>query len=171
MGHATRHPPRRTTLASSPPTEVKDDRACLSPSGPSGTGGNNMTMRSSVTVRSGLIAIGTLVAVVAGCGRGAPELEVSSRAEKEGQTESDHHPPFNFQIRTLSNRADLISDGDALVEVRVPKNVPMHKVTLTLNGASVDSAFVADAEARTLRCVLGGLAAGQNRFVAQANGG
>jgi hypothetical protein len=30
-------------------------------------------------------------------------------------------PPFNFEIRTLSNRADLISDGNALVEVSVPK--------------------------------------------------
>ena len=46
-------------------------------------------------------------------------------------------PPFNFEIRTLSNRADLISDGDALVEVQVPKTVPMKKVTLTLNGADV----------------------------------
>ena len=46
-------------------------------------------------------------------------------------------PPFNFEIRTLSNRADLISDGDALVEVQVPKTVPMTKVMLTLNGADV----------------------------------
>ncbi len=34
-------------------------------------------------------------------------------------------PPFNFEIHTLSNHADLISGGDAVVEVRVPKNVPM----------------------------------------------
>jgi hypothetical protein len=79
-------------------------------------------------------------------------------------------PPFNFEIHTLSNRADLISDGDALVEVRVPKNVPMHKVMLTLNGADVRSSFVADDSARTLRGVLEGMVPGENVFVADANG-
>jgi len=79
-------------------------------------------------------------------------------------------PPFNFEITTLSNRADLISDGDALVEVRVPKTVPMKKVTLTLNDVDVGAQFVADDEARTLRGVLTGLAVGANLFVADANG-
>ena len=40
--------------------------------------------------------------------------------------------PSNFEIATLSNRADLISGGDALVEVRVPKNVPPNGVRLSL---------------------------------------
>jgi hypothetical protein len=43
-------------------------------------------------------------------------------------------PPFNYEIKTLSNRADLISDGDALVQVTAPKTVPMDKVKLLLNG-------------------------------------
>ena len=76
----------------------------------------------------------------------------------------------NFEIYTLSNRADLISDGNTLVEVRVPKNVPMHKVMLTLNGADVRSSFVADDSARTLRGVLEDLETGENVFVADANG-
>jgi Tannase-like family of unknown function (DUF6351) len=79
-------------------------------------------------------------------------------------------PPFNFEIHTLSNRADLISDGDALIEVRAPKNVPMQKVTLTLNGADVTSSFVADDSARTFRGVLEGMKDGENTFVADANG-
>jgi hypothetical protein len=128
-------------------------------------------MRFSVTIRPGLIAVATL-AVVAGCGGGAPEVEVSSQAEHEGVGDSRHdRRSFNFEIKTLSNRADLISDDDALVEVRVPRNVPMNKVTLTLNGTNVDAAsFNADAQARTLRGVLHGLALGHNRFVAEANG-
>src|SRR5882762_6595439 len=159
---------RGTMLASSPPTGVKDGRGGLSPS--TGTGGINVTMRFSVTIWPGLIAVATL-SVVAGCGGGAPELEVSSQAEHEGVGDSRHdRPSVNFEIKTLSNRADLISDGDALVEVRVPRNVPMRKVTLTLNGTNVDAAFLADAEARTLRGVLRGLAVGHNRFVAEANG-
>ena len=79
-------------------------------------------------------------------------------------------PPFNFEIRTLSNRADLLSDGDALVEVQVPKTVPMKKVTLTLNGVDVGDRFVADEDTRTLRGVLTGMAPGENTFVADANG-
>ena len=82
---------------------------------------------------------------------------VSSSASAE----HSKSPPFNFEIRTLSNRADLISDGDALVEVQVPKNVPMKKVTLTLNGADVGAAFVADERARTFRGVLTGMVLGR----------
>ena len=91
---------------------------------------------------------------------------VSSSASAE----HSKSPPFDFEIRTLSNRADLISDGDALVEVRVPKTVPMKKVTLTLNGADVGAAFVADEQARTFRGVLTGMRLGMNLFVADANG-
>jgi hypothetical protein len=79
-------------------------------------------------------------------------------------------PPFNFEIRTLSNRADLLSDGDALIEVRVPKTVPMKKVALTLNGADVNDEFVADESDRTLRGVLTGMTPGENTFVADSNG-
>ena len=156
---------RGTMLASSPPTGVKDAGSARAQGQ-----GINVTMRFSVTVQSGLIAVAT-ISVVAGCGGGAPELEVSSQAEREGVGDSHQdRPSFNFEIKTLSNRADLISDGDALVEVRVPRNVPMHKVTLTLNGTDVGTAFKADAKARTLRGVLRGLALGHNRFVAQVNG-
>jgi hypothetical protein len=138
-----------------------------------------MNMRSSLTVRSGAIFVATLF--VAACGGGAPAPAESSQLASRGAEPPPAPvvaapgsrpvlPPFNFEIRTLSNRADLISDGDALVEVRVPKNVPMHQVTMTLNGANVDAAFVADADARTLRGVVSGLAVGENILVADANG-
>src|SRR5829696_8019860 len=45
--------------------------------------------------------------------------------------------PDQFEILTLSNRADHISGGDALVEVRVRRTVPLHQVTLWLNGVDV----------------------------------
>ena len=47
-------------------------------------------------------------------------------------------PRTNFEIVTLSNRADLISDGNALVEVRVPNTVPLHHVTIWLNGNDME---------------------------------
>src|SRR2546427_10155047 len=78
--------------------------------------------------------------------------------------------PSNFEIATLSNRADLISGGDALVEVRVPKTVPLHQVRLLLNGRDVAAAFRTDAAARIMRGVLTGLVPGQNEFLADSNG-
>src|SRR5688572_21415943 len=79
-------------------------------------------------------------------------------------------PRTNFDIVTVNNRADLISDGDALVEVSVPNTVPLHQVTLLLNGQDVTAHFRTDAAAHTLRGVLTGLRVGDNQFVADANG-
>lgn len=109
------------------------------------------------------LAAVVVAALVAGCGGGesAPSEAAQARTEL---------PPFNFEIRTLSNRADLVSDGNVLVEVDVPKNVPMHQVTLKLNGTDVGSAFASDATTRKMRGVLTGLALGENLFVADANG-
>ncbi len=75
-----------------------------------------------------------------------------------------------FEILTLSNRADFISGGDALVEVRVPMTVPLHQVTLWLNGLDVTETFSTDTAARTMRGVLTGLEDGQNEFLADSNG-
>ena len=119
-----------------------------------------MNARASFAVKFGVVAIATLVVfVVAAPAAASPNAQGSAEL-----------PPFNFEIRTLSNRADLISDGDALVEVRVPQVVPMHKVTLTINGVDVSAAFVADSNARTFRGVVTGLAVGENAFVADSNG-
>jgi uncharacterized tannase-like protein DUF6351 len=130
-----------------------------------------MNMRSGVTARSGLVVFAALLAAVAACGQGTPggrALDATSQAE-HGDSDQGR-PSHDFEIRTLSNRADLISDGDALVEVQVPQNVPMNKVKLSLNGKDVGSAFVANNAARTLRGVLTGLKVGKNQFVADSNG-
>jgi hypothetical protein len=112
------------------------------------------------------IAAASITAVLlAACGGSGSEAPSAAATAAQGNL-----PPFNFEIRTLSNRADLISNGDALVEVQVPKNVPMKKVTLTLNGADVGAAFVADENARTLRGVVTGLVVGENTLIADSNG-
>src|SRR5262252_7578409 len=78
--------------------------------------------------------------------------------------------PLNFEIVTLSNRADLISGGDALVEVRVPKNVPLKKVTVWLNGHEVTDSFQINEAARTMRGLVTGLVVGENELLADSNG-
>src|SRR5229473_5937849 len=132
--------------------------------------GTKMNIHSGLTGRFGIIAAATLAVFAAGCGAGAPAPTKPSQAGTQALRRSEHDsPPSNFEIKTLSNRADLNSDGDALVEVQVPRNVPMNEVRLTLNGRSVEAGFVADAHARTLRGVLTGLRAGRNLFVADAD--
>ena len=112
-------------------------------------------------------ALCVTVLVVAGCGGGAATSDATGASVAPMKTDP---PPFNFEIRTLSNRADLLSDGDALVEVQVPKTVPMKKVTLTLNGTDVTGTFVADENKGTLRGVVTGMAVGENTFIADSNG-
>lgn len=114
-----------------------------------------------------LVAVFAAMLIVAGCGGGGSTGQETPTASALAAAQL---PPSNFEVKTLSNRADLISDGDALVEVQVPRTVPMHLVTLTLNGADVGAAFVADAQGRTFRGVLTGLKVGANLFVADANG-
>src|SRR6267154_1621188 len=80
--------------------------------------------------------------------------------------------PSNIQIVSLSNRADLISGGDAFIEVRVPTSVALNKVRLSLNGHDVTGAFTANATVRTLRGLVSGLVEGRNDFTAaESHGG
>jgi hypothetical protein len=81
-----------------------------------------------------------------------------------------HEKNGHFEIVTLSNRADLVSGGDALLEVRVPKNVSLSKVKLKLNGRDVTGTFKADSKHRTLRGLLTDLVEGRNDFVAEERG-
>src|SRR5207302_11148418 len=78
----------------------------------------------------------------------------------------EDRPRSNFEIVPLSNRADLVSGGDALIEVRVPKSVALNTVRLSLNRHDVTAAVTANAAARTLRGVVSGLVEGRNEFVA-----
>ena len=114
-------------------------------------------------------ALGIALLAVAGWGAGGVGAMPDGADARVASTKAEL-PPFNFEIRTLSNRADLLSDGDALVDVQVPKTVPMKKVTLTLNGVDVGDRFVADEDARVLRGVLTGMTPGENTLVADANG-
>lgn len=114
-------------------------------------------------------ALGIALLAVAGWGAGGGGAMPDGADARVASTKAEL-PPFNFEIRTLSNRADLLSDGDALVDVQVPKTVPMTKVALTLNGVDVGDRFVADEDTRTLRGVLTGMAPGENTLVADANG-
>lgn len=65
------------------------------------------------------------------------------------------------EIRTLSNRADLVSGGDALVEITAPPVLLREGFEVRLNGADVTSAFTDQGGGRLLGRVTG-LALGRN---------
>ena len=80
------------------------------------------------------------------------------------------HNEDQFEIVTLSNRADLVSGGDALIEVRLPKGTSRSRVTLKLNGVNVTPGFQTVAGGGALRGLVTGLVQGRNDFIAEIDG-
>ena len=93
-------------------------------------------------------------ALVAACGDGG------------GGGSGDGQP---LQIRTLSTRADLVTDGDALVELSLPGGVSASSLKVNVNGRDVSSAFAPRADGRVTG-VLTGLSNGTNVVTASADG-
>lgn len=96
--------------------------------------------------RLALVAIGMAMGILVGFGGKAA-------SQSNGQLE----------IKTLSSRADLVSGGDALIEVIAPAGA---KVTLTLNGKDVTSQL--KTEGTSLRGVVSGFNVGENSLLAKA---
>ncbi len=74
----------------------------------------------------------------------------------------------DFDIRVLSSPADMVTGGDALVEVTVPRRESLHDVRVKLNGDDVTSAFDRDWSKRTLTGLVDGLELGENRITVYA---
>ncbi len=94
--------------------------------------------------------------LLAACGRSS-----SSTASDGGGT---------VQVQVLSNRADLLSGDDVLIDVTLPAGVDSHAVTLSLNGNDVSGVFTPMASG-ALRGLVTGLAEGENTFSVQFPGG
>ncbi|MGH3881539.1 MAG: DUF6351 family protein [Actinophytocola sp.] len=74
------------------------------------------------------------------------------------------------EIRVLSNRADLISGGDALVEVALAPGVDPGKVRVDVDGRDVTSRFALRPNGRFMGLVTG-LRDGENVLTARGRGG
>ncbi|MDH3230557.1 MAG: tannase/feruloyl esterase family alpha/beta hydrolase, partial [Alphaproteobacteria bacterium] len=80
-------------------------------------------------------------------------------------------PDKEFGVTALSTKPWLVSGGDVLVDIRLPRTVPEHQVRVTLNGSvDVTSAFHPVAGRRALRGLVTGLAPGSNTLDVTANG-
>jgi Tannase-like family of unknown function (DUF6351) len=86
-----------------------------------------------------------------------------------GQTalaSSDRGGSHGFRIRVLSNRADLISGGDALVQVVLPRHTNASSVTIFVGGRNVTSFFAVRPNG-LYEGVVTGLAVGRNVLTAR----
>src|SRR5213596_2097474 len=74
-----------------------------------------------------------------------------------------------IRIDVLSNRADLISGGDALVAVDLPDGTQTDEVSVSANGRDATGAF-APRENGRFEGLLTGLDIGKNKIVVRAPG-
>ncbi len=76
---------------------------------------------------------------------------------------ADSQSATKLEIKTLSSRPDLVSGGDALIEVKAPAGT---KVILTVNGKDVTNQL--KPEGASLRGVVSGMTVGENTLLAKA---
>jgi hypothetical protein len=76
----------------------------------------------------------------------------------------------DFELRVLSSPPAMVTGGDALVRVTIPRTVPLAKATVSVNGTDVTSTLQLDASARTLTGMVRSLQLGANTLSADSNG-
>ncbi len=72
-------------------------------------------------------------------------------------------------LSVLSNRADLISGGDALIEVQLPEGIDAGALSISLNGSDVGDQFAERGNGRVM-ALLSGLTVGSNTLSAHTPG-
>lgn len=79
-------------------------------------------------------------------------------------------PHRSIELKTLSNRADLVSGGAVLVEAVLPRSTHLPNVRFGLNGKDITRAFARRAGGRVLG-VVAGLKVGANTLTARGPSG
>lgn len=83
---------------------------------------------------------------------------------------AEPQPSGPLVLKTLSNRADMVSDGDALVELILPASgVAAADVSFDLNGTDVSTTFALRPNGRVMG-VITGLRVGENVLTARLRG-
>lgn len=101
-----------------------------------------------------------LAALLAGCGNSSAPLSATVPGSPSAST---------LQIKSLSNRADLLSGGDALIEIVLPTGTPAEALRVEVDGRDVSAAFARRANGRVMG-LLTGLAEKTSTLTARAAG-
>ncbi|SMG66463.1 conserved hypothetical protein, secreted, partial [methanotrophic bacterial endosymbiont of Bathymodiolus sp.] len=120
----------------------------------------------SKTLQSAL-ALSTL-ALLAGC-LGGNDSSILAGGDGPTVTNPNEETPVELEpgdgIRVLSNRADLISDGNALVEITAEDLANLQNVKVMLGSVDVSDQFALRENGRYMGRIQG-LALGENRIMA-----
>jgi hypothetical protein len=119
---------------------------------------------------SAAVAAGTLLCACGGDAnnQGTPPADAAIKPDAPPAIPPDA-PAAALQIKTLSNRADLISGGDVLVEIVIPPGSATGTVHVTAGATDVSAAFSHRPDGRTLG-VITGLASGSTEIKADLGG-
>ncbi len=119
-----------------------------------------------------LPAIAVACTLLSGCGNsGQPPAGLAS-SPTAGGTTSTAPVADSLMVKVLSNRADLISGGDALVEVLVGSSAKAGDIRMTLDGRDITSAFALRENGRYMGLVTGMTDSKNHTLTAKlANGG
>ncbi len=80
-----------------------------------------------------------------------------------GRSDSDGEQQ-QLRIHLLSNRAELISGGDALVEILLPGGIDTRQISVMLNDTDVSNRFARHAVSGRFLGLVNGLTLGENRL-------
>src|SRR5687767_9247120 len=69
----------------------------------------------------------------------------------------------DWEIRVVSSRPNLVSGGDAVIEVQLPRYARKRDVVVRLNGADVTDQLSADSSGAKLTGLVSGMREGKNR--------
>src|SRR5687768_7522115 len=116
------------------------------------TGVLKKEMEMKVATRMGVTAVRQAVTVFATLGLFAAFCGSQAFSQSAARLE----------IQTLSSRPDLVSGGDALIEVKTPTGTQLSQLTLILNGKDVTSQLKNEPGNGNFRGVISGLTIGEN---------
>src|SRR5215813_6550878 len=111
----------------------------------------NFVTKVILTDRRTAIIVFAVVAVLVGLGNGTAFSQSGARLE----------------IKTLSSRPDMVSGGDALIEVKAPAGAQLSQLTLTLNGKDVTNQLRLERVSGGFRGLISGLVIGANQLLAK----
>ena len=116
--------------------------------------------------RLGRFALIVCCSALGACGEMSDEEGTASSAST---VEPSAHHGRALELRALSNRADLVSGGDAFVEVVPPRHRSIHRLRVQVGDRDVSGAFARRSDGR-ITGVITGLAGGENVVTARAAG-
>ncbi|MBI1359677.1 MAG: hypothetical protein GC155_05265 [Alphaproteobacteria bacterium] len=126
-------------------------------------------MSGTLKLRSlGGCAIAGLAALAAACANSsAPAAEPSTPAA----TATAPVAPGKIEVSVLSSRYDLVTGGDALVEVKASEGARAGDLKVSIDGQALPQPLTLDASANTLRGLVTGLHDGPNSLQVTGAGG